>query len=164
MKMHLDFKGYWLASEREGIPAVAGVYCVYKCVRDAERRVVQPTRLLYVGESVSIRERLSKHELERDWNRRLLPGEELCFSVAPIILYRKRAEATLIFGRKPECNLEHRFSYPFESTELLLSGRIAFLGASYRVPDPALAVFDYPVPRSSSNSCAPSFESRDQSQ
>src|SRR5438270_449663 len=130
-KIHLDFQGYWRDAHKTSLPNLPGIFCVYSCTYNPETRAVRPSRLLYVGQSVSVGDRLKSHERRDEWLSQLNKDEELCFTFASIISDRERAEAALIYYHKPAVNQEHKEAFPFEDTEMLLSGRIALLNASF---------------------------------
>ena len=94
----LTYDGYWRASKASGIPAKSGVYSVYACRYNASEKTVTLRKLIYIGESTNVRDRISGHERTRDWQRHLQSGEELCFNFAPIITDRVRGEAAVING------------------------------------------------------------------
>ncbi|HUP58433.1 MAG TPA: hypothetical protein VM598_13325 [Bdellovibrionota bacterium] len=129
-KLHLNFHGYWLDSNREWIPDECGIFCVYKCGYSIATETIVPARLLYIGDAVSARDRILSHPRRPDWLRHVGRGEVLCYSFAPAILDRKQAAAALVLKHHPIENfvLPRDFIPP---TELLLSGRIALLNSSF---------------------------------
>jgi len=136
----LDFDGYWRSGAVAGLPASSGVYCVYACTHDARSRTVSLKRLLYIGEAVNIRDRVTAHERWDDWRRRLNFGEELCFNAALISPQadRERAEAAMIFKHKPPCNTQCVDTFRFDTTTIWTSGKNALLNPQFTVsPTPA---------------------------
>lgn len=129
----LFFDGYYLGGG--GLPAKSGIYCVYACTNDATGNRVSIRKLLYIGESADVRERVSGHERRRDWERELQYGEVLCFSAALIAPRsdRQRAEAATIHHHKPPCNKEYVHSFPYEQTTISTSGRNADLDTNFTV-------------------------------
>ncbi len=129
-KLHLDFHGYWLDSNRDWIPSECGVFCVYASSHSLATETIAPSRLLYVGDAVSARARILSHPRRPDWLRRVSRGETLCYSFAPAILDRKQAAAALVLKHHPPENfiLPRDFIPP---TEVLLSGRISLLHSSF---------------------------------
>ena len=130
----LAFEGYWLESNKSGVPAQSGIYCVYACTYNQNKDTVTLRELVYVGESENVRNRLANHERLPDWKKRLKAGETLCYSAAAVSgSDRNRAEAAVIFHHKPPCNTEYKYSFPFEFTMIQTSGRNAMLDSSFTV-------------------------------
>jgi hypothetical protein len=104
--IQLDFDGYWREPNVSGLPASAGVYCVYTCIFNKvtkPRPTVSIAKLVYIGEAGGIRERVTNHELWPTWRKQCTSGQVICFSasLASPEKDRKRAEAALIFKHKP---------------------------------------------------------------
>ena len=78
----LKFDGYWREAKKDHIPKVSGIYCVYACSHNPDKKTVSIRELIYVGESLDVHERLASHERVRDWEKRLRYGERLCYSGA----------------------------------------------------------------------------------
>ena len=132
--IRLDFEGYWLEANKNGIPDASGIYCVYACTYNANTDKVSIRELIYVGESDNVRNRISNHERLADWKKRLRSNETLCYSFAGVSENdRVRAEAAVIFHHKPPCNTEYRNSFPFDTTTVTTSGRNAMLDSGYTV-------------------------------
>ena len=135
-KIHLDFSGYWTDADRRMMPNFPGVFCIYACFYDRATHKVRPRRVLYIGESVAVRDRLLDRADRARWLRQLAPGENLCYSYAPAILDRKRAQQILTSLHRPPANFEAGSQLVTElreaedeqqGTELLLSGEIYLL-------------------------------------
>ena len=58
----IEFAGYWREPKKGGTPNVSGIYCVYSCIHNANKKTVSLNKLIYIGESEDVRERLSNHE------------------------------------------------------------------------------------------------------
>lgn len=131
----LEFEGYWRYENRSGVPSKSGVYCVYEGTYDASDRLVSVNKLIYIGESGNVRERISNHEKEKDWRKHVGTGNELLFSFAPVSPKedRERCEAALIFKHKPPENTEYNNSFPFDKTHMKLSGATALLWENFTV-------------------------------
>lgn len=131
----LTFDGYWRDENRSGVPNKSGVYCVYECTYDANNKSVSVKKLIYIGESGNVRDRISNHEKEKDWLRHVRAGNQLCFSFAPIFPEedRERCEAALIFKHKPPENTEYIETFPFDKTHMKLSGATALLCENFTV-------------------------------
>ena len=135
---NLNFDGYWRALNVDGLPPRSGIYCVFACTHNTNANTVSIRELLYIGESANVRSRVSRHERWEDWERRLLPGEELGFNAALIGLEimaaligsdpdRQRAEAAMIYRHKPPCNTEFIHSFSHDQTTISISGARAEL-------------------------------------
>ena len=130
----LKFDGYWREAKKDHIPKVSGIYCVYACSHNPDKKTVSIRELIYVGESLDVHERLASHERVRDWEKRLRYGETLCYSVAEVGSGdRVRAEATVIYRHKPPCNTECTNRFSFENTVIKTSGMNKFLDAEFTV-------------------------------
>ena len=120
----LTFKGYWREINKGSVPEESGVYCVYVCTYNTSEKTVSLRKILYIGESVNVRDRISDHDRLSDWKKLLKPGETLCYSFAAVdSTDRLRAEAALIYYHKPPCNTEYVNSFPFADTKIETGGR-----------------------------------------
>ena len=92
-------------------------------------------RLLYIGESGDVQDRVANHDVWSSWRRELKQGEVLCFTAALISpeADRQRAEAAMIFKHKPPCNTEYTDNFPFDTTTVTTSGKNALMHASFTV-------------------------------
>jgi len=130
----LEFDGYWRDQNKGGVPAQSGVYCVYECSYDAQKKTVSLKKLIYIGEAANVHDRIGNHEKRSDWLKHVRQGNELCFSFAPVgSSDRDRCEAALIFKHQPPENTEYVNSFPFDKTHMRLSGKTALLTTSYTV-------------------------------
>ena len=115
-KYTLDFKE--VKGGLNGFARVAGIYCVYAGTYDADNKKWSVRKLLYIGQSDDVRNRIVgetrhgelyiKHNYKKCWYRQLIDGEDFLFTVAEFGLYDQRmhAEAALIFRFRPVCNSE----------------------------------------------------------
>ena len=131
----LDFSGYWRERNVNGLPAKSGIYGVYAATYNQGNDRVTLNRLLYIGESENVRDRVSNHEKWEKWRQELRAGEELCFNMAPIspAADRGRAEAAMIYEHKPPCNDEYVNQFPFDQTTITTRGRNALMKAQFTV-------------------------------
>ena len=130
----VNFNGYWRYINRGGTPEKPGVYCVYTSTYNEAEKTVSLRKLLYIGESENVNERLQNHEKESDWKRQLTTGEILSFSVSEVSsIARYRIEAALIFKHKPHVNTEYVNSFPFDKTTINTSGQNTLLNSSFTV-------------------------------
>ena len=132
--IELEFKGYLIDETKNGIKAVSGVYCVYSCVYNKDEGKVSINKLLYIGESENVRERIVYHDRLDDWNDSLKAGQILCYSYAEVgKIDRERAEAALIFEMQPTFNTEHTKEFIYNDTEIITSGANKFLPEMFAV-------------------------------
>ena len=120
----LNFRGYWRLENANGIPNFSGVYCVYNCVNNPQNNTLTINRLLYIGESNNVRDRIKSHEKMSEWNLQCSYGEELCFNFAQTNISessddRYRIEQALIARHKPLCNTVNSFSYPLTQVQTM---------------------------------------------
>lgn len=130
---HLEFDGYWREPNIGSIPAQSGIYCVYACKYNANEKTVSLKRLIYIGESENVRERIAGHEKWPAWRRYLEAGQELCFNFGPIIRSRTRVEAACIYEHKPPANTEYVDHFPYDRTTVTTSGQNALLKGQFTV-------------------------------
>ena len=129
----IELDGYW-REPNKGIPAKSGVYCVYSCVHNADKKTVSMKKLIYIGESEDVNDRISDHEKLPDWKTHLKSGEVLFYSFGGVAAANRTiCEAAMIFEHKPPENTEYANSFPFDQTIMNLSGRTALLSTSFTV-------------------------------
>jgi len=130
----IELDGYWREPNKSSIPSKSGVYCVYSCVYNANEKTVSIKKLIYIGESEDVNDRISDHEKLPDWKKHLKTGEVLCYSFGGVAtISRTRCEAAMIFKQKPPENTEYVSSFPFDQTTMNLSGETALISASFTV-------------------------------
>lgn len=127
----LEFQGYWTEASEQFIPDRSGVYCVYRSLHDPITRIVRLRELIYIGESACVRRRIQSHEKKAFWREHLKAGESLCYSYAPILYERNRAEAALIHQHKPVENWEFVHEFPFADTAVFLTGKALLLSGCF---------------------------------
>ncbi|MBQ2113720.1 MAG: hypothetical protein II195_01345 [Selenomonadales bacterium] len=99
------FDGYWLERYQSEVSEEGGIYCVYACEPMARDRLVVLRELLYIGESDNVKASIAEHEEVKRWKKRLLAGEELCYSFARVAHdVRGHVGAALIAHHRPPCN------------------------------------------------------------
>lgn len=132
--------GYYREPNVGSLPAKAGVYCVYTCTYnrdDKPKPTVSIAKLVYIGESGDIHDRVTNHELWPAWKKQLATGQVICVSAALLSpeSTRQRAEAALIFQHVPPVNDEYTKSFTgFDTTTINVSGeKAAKLTAKFTV-------------------------------
>ena len=141
---HLNFDGYWREPSVGGLPGQSGIYGVYAAAHNQISNTVTLNRLIYIGESANVRNRVVNHEKWPLWKRQLRSGEVICVNAALISPdgARLRAEAAMIYRHKPVCNDEYTQAFPFDVTTVYTSGRSALMEpffTVYRTMAPARA-------------------------
>ena len=132
--INIKFDGYWRDENKGGIPEQSGVYCVYECTHNVQEKTVSIHKLIYVGESANVNDRVANHGKYEDWLKHVRRGNELCFSFGGVgSIDRDRAEAAIIFKHKPPENDEYVNSFPFDETTMSLSGKTAPLNTYFTV-------------------------------
>ena len=142
-KFHLKFEGYWVETKTSGIPDQSGVYCVYVCSYDENENTVDLKRLIYIGESGSVRKRITEHEKWSAWRLFRNTGQLLCFNFAPVTDGRNQAEAACIYEHQPPGNTEYKDNFSFDSTTVTTSGNNRLLKEQFTVNSTLTELFLY---------------------
>jgi len=130
----VTFYGYWGEKAISGIPQESGIYCVYTAVKNTAENTVSLKKLIYIGESENVNDRIKNHEKWDDWKKKLSNGETIYFSFAPVgSSFRCRVEAAFIFKHKPPVNTEYVNSFPFDKTTITTQGETALLSSLFTV-------------------------------
>ena len=79
-----EHDGYWREPNKNGLPKASGVYCVYECTHNTTAKTVSIHKLIYIGESDNVHNRVANHEKTNDWKKHVRNGNVLCFSFTPI--------------------------------------------------------------------------------
>lgn len=128
----LNFDGYWREVNKKVIPSKSGIYCVYACTYNQDAKNVTIHKLLYIGESHNVNDRIDNHERLSDWKNALGKNQTLCYSFAPATNPdRERAEAALIYKHKPPMNDEYVNGFTYNDTSIILSGKTSKLVESF---------------------------------
>jgi len=129
-----EYDGYWRESNKGGIPKESGIYCVYECTHNVEKKNVSIHKLIYIGESSDVNGRIAKHEKTEDWKKHVKKGSVLCFNFTPVDdYYRVRVEAAYINHHKPVENIEYVNDFPFDKTIVNTNGKNVYLDKSFTV-------------------------------
>ena len=125
---NLNFRGYWREINKGGIPAVSGVYLVYRCNYNTLQDTVKLNEILYIGQSENVHDRISNHEKASQFSSKLQKGEELCYACAEVSKTDLDiVENALIFAQKPVLNEELKDSFKYGKVAIKADGRCACL-------------------------------------
>lgn len=116
----LKFHGCWRETETNIIFSTSGVYGIY-----AYRKIDKRMRLMYIGESNNVQNRIEQHKEQASWRNKLQKGEEFRFNAAfipPPERNRKHIEAAMIYQHKPPHNVEYTDNFPFDTITIETSG------------------------------------------
>ena len=120
--------GYYLDVDKDIVPNHSGVYFVYECTYNKEKDAVSIHKLIYIGESDEVRDRIADHEKYEKWKKHVRPGNTLCYSTGQVAASdRERIEAAYIFKHQPPVNTEHKASFDFDETTVNSSEKTALL-------------------------------------
>ena len=129
----LNFQGYWTEPEISKIPKQSGVFVVYEYTKNRQEASVFLKKVIYIGESENVNERIAKHKKWPFW-KKLCGSNQICFSFARVSnADRKRSEAALIYKHKPPANDGYIVSFPFDETTMNLNGKVALLTRGFTV-------------------------------
>ncbi len=129
-----NIEGYWRDINKGGIPDYSGVYFVYEAHYNSNNDTVSLLRLIYIGEAENVRDRIGKHEKYEEWLTYVSYGNELCFSTGYVeSVNRTRVEAAYIRQHKPPINTDNKYSFPFDQTTVISSGKTALLNTNFTV-------------------------------
>ncbi len=124
--------GYYLDVDKDSVPNHSGVYFVYECTYNKEKDTVSIHKLIYIGESDEVRDRIADHEKYEKWKKHVRPGNILCYSTCQVAASdRERIEAAYIFEHQPPVNTEHKASFDFDQTTVNSNGKTALLATSF---------------------------------
>jgi len=130
----IDFKGYWRETKISNIPSKSGVYCVYECTHNDDRKTVSIHKLIYIGEAGNVNEEIKNRKKWEDWKKHVRPANMLCFNFAYVeSIHRDRVEAALIYKHKPIENDKYKYNFPFDDTKLEITGQTALLFTKFKV-------------------------------
>ena len=133
----LTFDGYWREPNISHLSEKSGIYGVYACTHNIDKKTVNIKRLLYIGEAKNVKARVANHNKWKEWKGELRAGEVICLNVAEISPEkdRHRAEAAMIFHHKPTCNIEYTENFPFGLTNITTKGKNSEMEISFSVEE-----------------------------
>tara|TARA_R110000868_G_scaffold320692_3_gene581619 strand:- start:1149 stop:1595 length:447 start_codon:yes stop_codon:yes gene_type:complete len=130
----IEIDGYWRETAVSGMPSHSGVYFVYVGSYNASTQKVTLHKLIYIGESGDVKNRITNHEKWEDWSKHVGRDQELWFSTGYVeYSNRVRVEAAYINKHKPVENEEYKHNFPFDDTTISSSGDTALLNTYFTV-------------------------------
>ncbi len=131
---NVSINGYWSDVNKSRLPKVSGVYFVYEAKNNEQAQTFSLLRLLYIGESDDINNRVLNHERYEEWKKILNVNNTLCFFAGSVYNNdRFRVEAAYIFHHKPPLNVEYKNNFPFDQTRVISTGKTAKLTTDFKV-------------------------------
>ena len=124
----IQFDGYWLEQNKANVPERSGVYLVYRGKYDQVEKIVKLYEIIYIGQSVDMRQRIVSHDHLDKFKKTLENGETLCYSCASVdendldII-----ENALIIAQKPRLNDYKQSGLNFSEKRFIVSGRCELL-------------------------------------
>jgi hypothetical protein len=125
---NVTFKGYRLDDNKDSLPTYGGVYLVYCCTYNKEEDTVSLKRLIYIGQTINLHDRLCNHDRYDDFKGQLHEGEQLCYSYAAVPLEDKDViENGLIYMQKPPLNNSLTDIFNYGDSQFIIDGACALL-------------------------------------
>ena len=124
----IQFEGYWLERNKRDVPARSGVYMVYRGKYNQVKNIVDLYEIIYIGQSVDMRERIVNHDHIQAFNATLEAGETLCYSCAAVEEKDLDiVENALIIAQKPRLNGTRQSNLDYSEKRFQVSGRCTLL-------------------------------------
>lgn len=125
---NIQFEGYWLERDKKDVPAKSGVYMVYRGKYNQEKNSVDLYEIIYIGQSVNMRERIVNHDHIEAFETALNYGETLCYSCATVDENDlDLVENALIIAQKPRLNEMKQSDLDYSEKRFQVSGRCSLL-------------------------------------
>ena len=81
---HLTFNGYWREPNKAGIPAEAGIFCVYFSTFSPAEKIVNHHDMVFIGSAKNARKEIPEHDLWNAWQSGAsVKDQQICFNFAP---------------------------------------------------------------------------------
>jgi len=110
------------------VPAMSGVYMVYRGKYNQEKNSVDLHEIIYIGQSVNMRERIMNHDHIEAFKGTLNSGETLCYSCASVAENELDiVENALIIAQKPRLNEAKQCNLDYSEKRFQVSGRCSLL-------------------------------------
>lgn len=124
----IQFEGYWLERNKKDVPAKSGVYMVYRGKYNSVKNSVDLYEIIYIGQSVNMRDCIMNHDHIQAFQNTLNIGETLCYSCAAV---DKKdldiVENALIIAQKPQLNETRLSGLDYSEKRFQVSGRCSLL-------------------------------------
>lgn len=132
-KFEINHEGYCKDCFRCKLPAVAGIYIVYKCIPNKANNTIDIKDILYIGETENIRKRHNgtagkpeKHEHYDDFVDAAGGEENVCYGWIPLSNNteeeRKWIQDALIHMQQPPINDASKLHYNHLAAEIRIYG------------------------------------------
>lgn len=122
-KYVVNFRGYWIDSNKDSIPNQRGVYLVYRCQYNQELNRVILKELLYIGKSEHVNTRIAQHDKYQDFLSRCGINETLCYAFAPVEAeHLDIVENALIFAQQPPFNEQLKDVFLYDNSSFVVIG------------------------------------------
>ena len=123
-KYNIVFKGYRRDSVAAGLPNYSGLYIVYRCIHNSEKKTVKLIEIIYIGQAEDIKERIKNHDKCKEFKNALKEGEELCYSYAEV----KKSdldivENALVYSEKPRLNDNLKENFNHRNARFIFEGK-----------------------------------------
>lgn len=127
-RYNILFKGYRRDVFREDLPETSGVYSIYRCVYDSTKKTVSLKELLYIGQSINIKQEICNHERRDEFLAEARSGEQICYAYAEVPQRQLDVvENALIFMQKPRLNNNLVDHFNHDDVEMEIEGKTALL-------------------------------------
>ena len=125
---NIQFEGYWLERNKNDVPAKSGVYLVYRGKYNQRNNSVDLSEIIYIGQSVNMRERIVNHDHIQSFESVLNFGETLCYSCAAVDKNDLDiVENALIIAQTPRLNDTKQSNLDYSEKRFQVSGRCSLL-------------------------------------
>lgn len=122
------FEGYWLERNKSHVPEKSGVYMVYRGKFNQEKNNVELYEIIYIGQSINMRDRIVNHDHIQAFEATLNFGETLCYTCAAIDEKDLDiVENALIIAQNPRLNETKQSGLDYSEKRFQVSGRCALL-------------------------------------
>lgn len=125
---NIQFEGYWLERNKKYVPAKSGVYMVYRGKYNQGNNSVDLYEIIYIGQSMNMKERIANHDHIQVFEATLNYGETLCYSCAAVDENDLDiVENALIIAQKPRLNETKQGNLDYSEKRFQVSGRCSLI-------------------------------------
>jgi len=122
------FNGYRRDEFRDGLPEVSGIYMIYRCKYNKQKKTVTLKELFYIGQSININQEVCNHKRREEFLQQSKEGETICYVYAKV---KKEdldiVENALIYAQKPKLNENLKDNYNHEDAHFVIEGKTGLL-------------------------------------